>query len=74
MNLLIKSQSATLETTEEYAHSQRRAARGAAVGAENAPIDPDLQSIIERWPNLSETVKASIMAIVKPADDTQPTS
>ena len=41
------------------------AAPGAAVGAENAPIDPDLQSIIERWPELPDAVKADIVAMVR---------
>ena len=53
------------EIPEENAHFPKGAAQGAAVGAENAPIDPDLQTIIERWPDLPQKVKDGLMAIVK---------
>jgi hypothetical protein len=39
----------------------------AAVEHENARIDPDLQAIIERWPDLPDAVKASIVAMVTAA-------
>ena len=45
------------------------AAHGAAVVSENAPIDHDLQAIIERWPDLPAAVKAGILAMVKASDD-----
>ena len=57
------------EITEENTLSREGAARGAAVGAENAHIAPDLQSVIERWPELSEAVKASIVAMVVAGDE-----
>ena len=41
-----------------------RAAPGAAVEHENAPTDPDLQAIVERWPDLPEAVKSGIVAMV----------
>ena len=50
---------------EENAHSRE----GAAVVAENTPIDPDLQSIIERWSKLPEAIKAAMLAMVHSADN-----
>ena len=52
---------------EKNAHSGESAALGAAVSAENAPIDPELRSIIERWPDLPDAVKAGILAMVRAA-------
>ena len=42
-------------------------AKYGALGAKNATIDPDLQSIIERWSDLSEAVKDDLLAMVKAA-------
>ena len=56
------------ENAEGKDHPRDRAAPDAAVGAENAPIDPDLQVIIDQWPDMSEAVKAGILAMVKAAD------
>ena len=53
---------------EENAHSPEGAAPGAAVGAENSPIDPDLQSIIERWTKLPDAIKAGMLAMVQASD------
>ena len=52
---------------EKNAHSENRAAAGAAVEPDNAPIDADLQAIIERWADLPEAVKAGIVAMVRAA-------
>ena len=41
------------------------AAKCAALDADSGPIDPDLQSIIERWPGLTEAVRESILATVQ---------
>jgi len=41
------------------------AAPGAAVELENAPIDVDLQAIIEQWADLPDAIKAGIMAMVR---------
>jgi hypothetical protein len=49
------------------ADSRESAARGAAVGAANAHIDPDLQAVIERWPDLPDAVKSGIVAMVRAA-------
>ena len=60
-------QPATPQNAEENAHFQDCAAPGAAVDAENGPIDPDLQTTIEAWPDLSDAVKAGILAMVRSA-------
>ena len=49
------------------AHSQSSAAPGAAAGAEIAAIDPELRAIIERWPDLPDSVKAEMLATVRAA-------
>ncbi|MCO6044760.1 hypothetical protein NG895_12655 [Aeoliella sp. ICT_H6.2] len=36
-----------------------------AVGADLAPIDPELALIVERWEELPEAVRASILAMVR---------
>ena len=65
---LISSQAAHAEKPEENAHSRDSAAPGAAVDPENGPVDPDLRFIAERWDELSEPVKAGILAMVRAAD------
>ena len=62
---LISNQTPEFENTEQNAHSQQGAAQGAAVGAENASIDPGLQTIVERWPGLPDALKAGILAMVQ---------
>ena len=55
------------ENAEKDAQSEMSAAAGAALGPENAPIDADLQAIIERWSGLSDAVRAGIVAMVRAA-------
>jgi len=62
-------QPATPVNPEENAYSRGSAAPGAAVDAENTPIDADLQAVIQRWPELPEAVKAGIVAMVQAAGD-----
>jgi hypothetical protein len=62
-------QPATPENPEENALSWDSAAPGAAVDAQNPPIDSDLQAIIEQWPELPDAVKAGILAMVRTPDD-----
>jgi len=50
---------------EKNVHSENLAAAGAAVVSENAPIDVDLQAIIEQWADLPDAMKAGIMAMVR---------
>ena len=45
------------------------AAQGAAVDPENAPFDADLQTIIKRWAELPDAIKAGILAMVKMTGD-----
>ena len=64
MNLLIKSQYATPKISGENAHSQESAAQGAAVGAAVALDNPDLKTLINAWPALSDDDKHAILEIV----------
>ena len=57
----------TPENPEENARFGKSAAQGAAVAVQNASMDPQLQAIIERWPDLSEPVKAGIVAMIHAA-------
>ena len=61
----ICNQTTDSENPEENALSRDSAAPGAAVDAQNTSIDPDLQAIIERWPELPDAVKAGILAMVR---------
>jgi len=61
------SHCASAENLEENAHSSDRAAQGAAVEHENAVFDPNLQVIIERWPELPDALKAGILAMIQTA-------
>ena len=42
-------------------------AESGAVGSKNAPIDPELQAVIDRWPDLPDALKAGILAMVQPS-------
>ena len=42
---------------------------GAAVGAEKGPIDADLQFINQRWSDLSDSLKAYILAMIREANE-----
>ena len=52
-------------TPGKPAHSDNCAAAGAAVETAAAALDPDLQSVIEQWPDLPPAVKAGIVAMVR---------
>jgi hypothetical protein len=45
--------------------SVKHDAESVAFGAENGPIDPKFQFIIDQWDNLPEPVKAGILAMVR---------
>ena len=66
--LWIVSPRGSAENPEKNAHSDEGAAPGAAAGAENAPIDPDLELIIHKWTDLPQTLKAGILAMVRAAE------
>jgi hypothetical protein len=36
-----------------------------ALGAQNAPSDPDLAAVVDAWPTLPEAVRTAILAMVK---------
>ena len=55
----------TPENPEKNTHSENRAAPGAATDPANAPADPDLQVIIEAWPNLESKVREAVVTLVK---------
>jgi len=39
--------------------------QGGTVDAQNPPLDPQLQLLIERWPTLSKAVQQQIMLLVR---------
>ncbi len=43
-------------------------AKSGALAAENDPVDPDFQVVIERWKDLSEATKAHVVAMVCATD------
>ena len=45
--------------------SVKNDAESVAFGAENGPIDPKFQFIIDQWDNLPKPVKAGILAMVR---------
>jgi len=53
------------DQTREKAASANRRARCATI---QPPIDPDLRFFVEAWPELSEPVKAGILAMVRAAE------
>ena len=58
--------SVTGDHSSDLRQSQNQiAAKSGAFRAANALVDPDLQAIIERWPELPEVVKAGILAMVR---------
>ena len=57
-------QSATAKIPKKHAHSQARAAPGAA-DETGTLIDADLQAIVEAWGQLPDPVKAGILAMVR---------
>ena len=57
---------ATCQETPGKTHvSEGPGADAGAVETKNAHDDPDLQAIIDGWPDLSGAVKAGILAMVK---------
>jgi integrase len=58
------------EQSREYStfeDSEECAARGAAVGGDFGPVDPDLGVVVDAWPTLPESVRADILAMVRAA-------
>ena len=61
---------ATPENTGKDAHFREGAAPGAALIAENAPIDADLTRVIAVWPSLPAAIRAGVLAMIEAADTT----
>ena len=61
----------TPKNAGENAQSQKGAAHFTADEHAEGPIDPDLQDVVQRWPNLPEAVRTGILAMVRQcaADD-----
>ena len=55
------------EKAGEVSQFHSGGAESGAVGAETVPVDPDLQAVIERWPDLPDVVKVDIVAMVRAA-------
>ena len=47
--------------------SDTAGAKFGAVDRENAPITPDLETVIEAWPTLPPAIRTAILAIVEAA-------
>ena len=58
------SQRVECVNTEKNEHSGSSAAPRAAVVMDNVLPDPDLAAIIECWPDLPDTVKDAVRALV----------
>jgi len=56
------------ETTGEMALSETGGAKSDAIGARSDLCDAELRTIIERWPDLADAIKAGILAMVRSAD------
>ena len=57
------------ENAGNIAIPDQSGAESGSVGAPNAPLDPNLELVIDRWPALSEAVKADIVALVQRASE-----
>ena len=55
----------TMQNTGKTGFSKQSGAECGAVGAQNTAMDPDLVTVIERWPTLSEEVRRGIVAMVR---------
>ena len=58
----------TTNSSGKTPFSESGGAESGAVGAENGPIDADLRSVINAWPDLPEAVKAAVSRLVETAD------
>ena len=61
-------QHATPINIEEKGDSQESAAPAQQLCQETLLIDPELQSLVDAWPNLSESTKADILALVRKSE------
>jgi len=40
-----------------------------ALGAREAPIDPELVAVVDAWPKLPQAIRAGILAMIRAAGD-----
>jgi len=45
--------------------SGQSGAESGALGAREAPVDPDLAAVVDAWPTLPAAIKAGILAMVR---------
>jgi len=64
----ICNQTSNPQNAEENTHSSKGAAQGAAVGAENAPIDDNLAHLAEAWPKLPAAIRTAILVMLDAAE------
>jgi hypothetical protein len=55
------------ESTENSSTSLQGNALCGAIGEQNGPIDPELETLVEAWPALPLALKTGIMAMVRAA-------
>ena len=60
----ILSPDAMCGNPEDNVLSREGAAHGAAVGAENEPIDDNLARLAEAWPKLPAAIRTAILAML----------
>ncbi len=52
------------KTSEKTRNRESCGAESGALGAREAPLDANLQTVVNAWPALSDRVKAAIVAMV----------
>jgi hypothetical protein len=53
------------ENTKKKPISQTSGAKSGALSAKSAPIDTELQNLIDAWATLPEAIRAGILAMVR---------
>ena len=48
--------------------SETAGAKSGAVDRENAPITPDLETVIEAWPTLPPAIREAVLAMLRAAE------
>ena len=53
------------ENTGKTGVSDQSGTESGALGAQEAPLDPELAAVVDAWPALPEAIKAGILAMVE---------
>jgi hypothetical protein len=53
------------ENADNSSGSAPSGAESGALGAPEAPLDPNLAAVVEAWPKLREPIKAGILAMIR---------